>query len=240
MSPATAAAPASCENTAVLHFLLHNGSHCQAGIQGLITFIISVTFTASLSEMLGSSEPGGSCCSANIHCSSSYKCLCTLSTGTASHRAQFIFAFRTVRKIHPTVPVTVRQNGSSTIYSGRVGRFGVNNFGKCTGNTWQHDFCDFGTQGWGPSICGDFVGPYWREVEGQHARCHFESQKTPKGGPSWQESHPVYEDAQRYTVKAVFSCRRVYSQGCLLQWRFSGTVYYGAVSQHVGLENSVQ
>ena len=40
-------------------------------------------------------------------------------------------------------------------------------------------------------------------------RCHFESLKTPKGGPSWQGSHPVYGDAkvywfvQRYTIKTV-------------------------------------
>ena len=48
------------ENTAVLHFLLHNGSHCQAGTHGLITFIISVTYC--LSEMLGSSDPQGLKC----------------------------------------------------------------------------------------------------------------------------------------------------------------------------------
>ena len=66
----------------------------------------------------------------------------------------------------------------------------------------------------GPGTCGGFCGSLLREVEGWHARCHFESQKTPKGGPSWQESHPVYEDAkvQRYTVKAVSYVKSIQSR----------------------------
>ena len=113
------------KNTAVLHFLLHNGSHCQAGTHGLITFIISITYC--LSEMLGSSDPRGSFSNANIHCSSVSKCLCTLHTGAALHRAQFIFAFRAVGKSTSwcqwrSMPLC-SANGSSTTHSGRVGRF---------------------------------------------------------------------------------------------------------------------
>ena len=44
---------------------------------------------------------------ANMCCSSSSKHLCTLCTGAASQTALFIFAFKGVKKIHPTVPVAV-------------------------------------------------------------------------------------------------------------------------------------
>lgn len=54
--------------------------------------------------MLGSSGPRGCCSNANVRCSSPYKRLCTLRPSTASLRALSIFAFRAVRKIHPTVP----------------------------------------------------------------------------------------------------------------------------------------
>ena len=58
--------------------------------------------------MLGSSGPWVlALTNTKIHCSSSSKCLCTLWTSTALHRVWSIFAFRTVRKIHPTVSVAV-------------------------------------------------------------------------------------------------------------------------------------
>ena len=92
------------------------------------------------------------------------------------------------------------------------------------------------TQGWAQHLWG-FCGSLLREVEGWHARCHFESQKTPKGGPSWQESHPVYEDAkvQRYTVKAVsyveeYTVKAVSCDGGLVE-----QYTIKAVSCHVGL-----
>ena len=45
---------------------------------------------------------------------------------------------------------------------------------------WQHDFCDTGTWG-GPDASGGLCTSSLREVEGQHARCHFESVKLLKG-----------------------------------------------------------
>ena len=58
--------------------------------------------------MLGSSGPQGSCCNANMHCSSPSKRLCTLSTGAALPMVRSIFALRIVRKIHPTVSAAVQ------------------------------------------------------------------------------------------------------------------------------------
>ena len=93
----------------ILHFLLHNGPRCQAGTCSLITSPTTVLLiTTSLSDLLGSSGPRGSCSNATIHCSSSFKHLCTLCNSVASQRARSIFTFRAVRKIHPTVPVAVR------------------------------------------------------------------------------------------------------------------------------------
>ena len=46
----------------MLHFLLHNGLHCQVATHSLVTFIITINFR--LSEMLGSSWPWGSCSNA--------------------------------------------------------------------------------------------------------------------------------------------------------------------------------
>lgn len=176
--------------------------------------------------MLGSSEPGGSCCSANIHCSSSYKCLCTLSTGTASHRAQFIFAFRTVRKIHPTVPVTVRQMGVQPYTQAELVDLSkqfwqMHREHLATWLLWLWD------TGMGPAS----VGILWVLIErSRGTACKMplwkskDSQRRPElaGVPSslWGcKSTEVH-------CEGCVLCRRVYSQGCLLQWRFSGTVYY--------------
>ena len=92
----------------ILHFLLHNGPRCQAGTCSLITSPTTVLLiTTSLSDLLGSSGPRGSCSNATIHCSSSFKHLCTLCDSVASQRARSIFTFRAVRKIHPTVPAAI-------------------------------------------------------------------------------------------------------------------------------------
>lgn len=49
----------------MLHFLLHNGPRCQVETRSLRAFI-TLSLTASLSEMLGSPGPRGSCSNANI------------------------------------------------------------------------------------------------------------------------------------------------------------------------------
>ena len=54
--------------------------------------------------MLDSSGPWSYCSNARIRCSSSS---CTLHTSAASQRALFIFTFKAVKKIHPTVPAAV-------------------------------------------------------------------------------------------------------------------------------------
>ena len=57
----------------MLHFLLYNKPHCQVTTHSLIMFISTIlpSLTASLSEMLGSSGPQGSCSNASVRCSSS-------------------------------------------------------------------------------------------------------------------------------------------------------------------------
>ena len=65
-----------------------------------------ITITASLSAMLGSSRPQGSCSNV-IYVALVLPSVCTLHAGVAFQRALSMFAFRTVRKIHPTVPAAV-------------------------------------------------------------------------------------------------------------------------------------
>ena len=105
----------------ILYLLLKNGSCWQVGACSLITLIIIIlsltmfiiTITASLSAMLGSSRPQGSCSNA-IYVALGLQSVCTLHAGVAFQRALSMFAFRTVRKIHPMVPAAVcSANGNS-------------------------------------------------------------------------------------------------------------------------------
>ena len=90
----------------MLLFLLYNRPHRQAGTCGLTEFIITVSDCLALRDA-GVFRATGSCSKANIHCSSSSECLCTLRTSVVSRSTLPIFAFRAVRKIHPTVPAAV-------------------------------------------------------------------------------------------------------------------------------------
>ena len=85
---------------------------CTTGLSGkqrptVLWCSSSLSLVTSLSEILGSSGPWGSCSNASIHCSSSFKHLCALHTSVASWRALSIFTFSAVRKIHPTLPAAV-------------------------------------------------------------------------------------------------------------------------------------
>ena len=88
------------------HFLLHNRSHCQPGTCSLIVFIIAVTYCLAARDA-GFLRATGFFFNSSVHCSSPSKSFCTLCTDVASQRELSIFAFRAVRKIHPTVPVPV-------------------------------------------------------------------------------------------------------------------------------------
>ena len=90
----------------MLPFLLYNRPHCQAGTCGLTEFIITVPYCLALRDA-GFFRATSSCSKANIRCSSSSECLCTLHTSVASQSALPIFTFRAVRKIHPTVSAAV-------------------------------------------------------------------------------------------------------------------------------------
>ena len=81
-----------------------------------MTFIISVTYRLTVSDA-GSSGPRGSCSNANMRCSSPFKHLCALCLSRASLRALSIFAFRAVRKIHPTVPGSLCSKRELTAYN---------------------------------------------------------------------------------------------------------------------------
>ena len=98
----------------MLYLLLKNWPCWQVGACSLITLIIIIlsltmfiiTVTASLPAMLGSSRPQCSCSNA-IYVALVLPSVCTLHAGAAFQRALSMFAFRTVRKIHPTVPAAV-------------------------------------------------------------------------------------------------------------------------------------
>ena len=97
----------------ILHFLLHNGPRCQAGTCSLITSPTTVLLiTTSLSDLLGSSGPRGSCSKASTCGSGFPKHLCTWCISLASRSALSILAFRPVRKTHPTGPAAVRAASS--------------------------------------------------------------------------------------------------------------------------------
>ena len=73
----------------------------------------SLSLTTSLSEMLGSPGPWGSCSNTNTHYSSSSKHLCTLHSSVASRRAPSVFAFKAAGEIRRSVPMAVRAALSS-------------------------------------------------------------------------------------------------------------------------------
>ena len=182
--------------------------------------------------MLCSSEPWGSCCSANIHCSSSYKCLCTLSTGAASHRAQFIFAFRTVRKIHPTVPVTVH----AALFSKWEFNHTLRQSVDLSKQFWQMHWERLATwllwlwdTGMGPAS----VGVLWvliKRSRGMACKMPFwkskDSQRRPElaGVPSSLRGCTSGLICAEAYCKGCVLCRTVYGQGCLLWCRLSRTV----------------
>ena len=103
----------------MLYFLLYNRPRCQAGILSLTTsfivvlnlimFIITVTFCLTVRDAgffkamgLGPQGPN-----INMHCSSSSRHLCTLSTCAALQRVWSTFTFREVRKVHLMAPAAV-------------------------------------------------------------------------------------------------------------------------------------
>ena len=90
----------------MLHFLLYNRCRCQAGTCSLIMFIITVTYCLVVRDavFLRATE---FLYNSSVCCSSPSKSFCTLCTGAASQRELSIFAFRAVRKIHPTMPGAV-------------------------------------------------------------------------------------------------------------------------------------
>ena len=90
----------------MLHFLLHNRPHCQAGTHSFLMFIVTFSYCLTVRDA-GFFRATGFCSDTNICCSSSSKHLCTLHTGMASWRALYIFTFRAVKEIHPMVPVAV-------------------------------------------------------------------------------------------------------------------------------------
>ena len=90
----------------MLHFLLHNRPHCQAGTHSFLMFIVTFSYCLTVRDA-GFFRATGFCSDTNICCSSSSKHLCTLHTGMASWRALSIFTFRAVKEIYPMVPVAV-------------------------------------------------------------------------------------------------------------------------------------
>ena len=88
----------------ILHSLLHNRPHCQAGTHSLIMSIVTFSYCLTVRDA-GFFRATGFCSDANICCSSSSKHLHTLSTGMATWRG--IFTFRAAREIHPMGPAAV-------------------------------------------------------------------------------------------------------------------------------------
>ena len=96
-------APTPGHRPLMLHFLLHNGPHCQVETCSLRAFITTVTYRLAVRD---AGFPGATGFLLQCQYTSS-KHLCTLHTGVASWRALSMFTFKAARKVYRMVPVAV-------------------------------------------------------------------------------------------------------------------------------------
>ena len=100
----------------------------------------------------------------------------------------------------------------STIYSGGWSTR-VRSFSKCTGNPWQHGFCDFVMQGWAQQLWG-FLYVLTERNRGMECKISFWKCEDPQRGPELAGVPPGWRGWACGRI-----CSEVYCKGCVLRFR---------------------
>ena len=108
-----------------------------------------------------------------------------------------------LRLSSPRIDHILRRNWSTQVRS----------FSKCTGNPWQHGFCNFGMQGWAQHLWR-FLYVLTERNRGMECKIPFWKCKDPQRGPELAGVPPGW-----CGCACGWICAEVYRKGCVLRFR---------------------